>query len=121
MDLNLREIRAFIAVAEAGSFTRAALRLHLSQPALTVQIRRLEEAVGARLFDRNSRNVALTPAGRELLPLLEKSLRDMETVLRDARAMGEGTSGTIRTACLPTFAASALPELILALRQEVPR
>jgi len=67
MDLNLRDIRAFIAVAQAGSFTRAAVRLHLSQPALTVQIRRLEETLGARLFDRNSRSVALTPVGRDLL------------------------------------------------------
>jgi len=121
MDLNLRDIRALVAVAEAGSFTRAAERLHLSQPALTVQIRRLEEAVGARLFDRNSRNVALTPTGRELLPLLRKSLQDMESVLRDARALGEGDSGTIRIACLPTFAASVLPELIIGMKREVPR
>ncbi|MDR5740539.1 MULTISPECIES: LysR family transcriptional regulator [unclassified Caballeronia] len=121
MDLNLRDIRAFVAVAEAGSFTRAAERLHLSQPALTVQIRRLGEAVGARLFDRNSRNVALTPTGRELLPLLRKSMHDMENVLRDARALGEGQSGTIRIACLPTFAASVLPELIIDMKREVPR
>jgi DNA-binding transcriptional LysR family regulator len=121
MDLNLRDIRALVAVAEAGSFTRAAERLHLSQPALTVQIRRLEEAVGARLFDRNSRNVALTPTGRDLLPLLRKSLQDMENVLRDARALGEGESGTIRLACLPTFAASVLPELVIGMKRDVPR
>ncbi|MEX3934271.1 LysR family transcriptional regulator [Paraburkholderia phymatum] len=121
MDLNLRDIRALVAVAEAGSFTRAAERLHLSQPALTVQIRRLEEAVGARLFDRNSRNVALTATGRELLPLLRKSLQDMESMLRDARALGEGESGTVRVACLPTFAASVLPELIIDMKLEVPR
>ncbi|MDR5761189.1 LysR family transcriptional regulator [Caballeronia sp. LZ035] len=121
MDLNLRDIRALVAVADTGSFTRAAQRLNLSQPALTVQIRRLEEAVGARLFDRNSRNVALTPTGRELLPLLRKSLNDMENVLRDARALGEGGSGTIRLACLPTFAASMLPELIISMKREVPR
>jgi DNA-binding transcriptional LysR family regulator len=121
MDLNLREIRAFVTVANAGNFTRAAARLHLSQPALTVQIRRLEEIVGARLFDRNSRSVALTQTGRELLPLLQRSLDDMERVLRDARALGEGTSGTIRLACLPTFAASALPDLIRAFRERVPR
>lgn len=121
MDLNLRDIRAFIAVAQTGNFTRAATRLHLSQPALTVQIRRLEETVGVRLFDRNSRNVALTPAGRELLPVLQKSLRDMEHVLIDARALGDGSSGTVRMACLPTFAASLLPDLIQALKNDVPR
>ncbi|MFM0662162.1 LysR family transcriptional regulator [Paraburkholderia sediminicola] len=121
MDLNLRDIRAFIAVAQTGSFTRAATRLHLSQPALTVQIRRLEETAGMRLFDRNSRNVALTPTGRELLPLLQKSLHDMEHVLIDARALGEGTSGTVRIACLPTFAASVLPELVQEMKKAVPR
>ncbi|RKP55982.1 LysR family transcriptional regulator [Pararobbsia silviterrae] len=121
MDLNLRDIRAFVTVAQAGNFTRAATRLHLSQPALTVQIRRLEETVGARLFDRNSRSVALTQTGRELLPLLQRSLNDMEQALRDARALGEGASGTVRLACLPTFAASALPELIQAFRTRVPQ
>ena len=121
MDLNLRDIRAFVTVANAGNFTRAAVRLHLSQPALTVQIRRLEETVGARLFDRNSRTVALTQTGRELLPLLQRSLDDMERVLRDARALGEGSSGTVRLACLPTFAASALPDLIQMFRKRVPQ
>ncbi|MCI3208027.1 MULTISPECIES: LysR family transcriptional regulator [Pandoraea] len=121
MDLNLRDIRAFIAVAQNGSFTRAATQLHLSQPALTVQIRRLEETVGVRLFDRNSRNVALTPTGRELLPVLAKSLHDMEHVLIDARALGDGSSGVVRMACLPTFAASELPELIQQMNAAVPR
>jgi DNA-binding transcriptional LysR family regulator len=120
MDLNLRDIRAFIAVAQAGSFTRAAVRLHLSQPALTVQIRRLEETVGARLFDRNSRSVALTPLGRDLLPVLQKSLGDMEQVLHDARALSDGSTGTVRLACLPSFAASLLPDLIQAFRRELP-
>jgi len=120
MDLNLRDIRAFIAVAQTGSFTLAATQLHLSQPGLTVQIRRLEETIGARLFDRNSRNVALTPTGRELLPSLQKSLRDMEHVLIDARAHGIGTSGVVRIACLPTFAASVLPDLVQEVRLVIP-
>ncbi|MCM2493227.1 LysR family transcriptional regulator [Burkholderia glumae] len=121
MDLNLRELRAFVTVAQAGNFTRAAARLHLSQPALTVQIRRLEQTVGARLFDRNSRSVALTQTGRELLPLLQRSLDDMERVLRDARAFGDGAAGTVRLACLPTFAASVLPDLIREFRRRVPQ
>ncbi|KAG0164258.1 hypothetical protein DFQ28_010405 [Apophysomyces sp. BC1034] len=119
MDLNLRDIRAFVTVARTGNFTRAAVCLHLSQPALTVQIRRLEEIIGARLFDRNSRSVTLTQAGRELLPLLQHSLDDMERVLRDARALSE-RSNIVRLACLPTFAASALPHLILAFGERMP-
>jgi DNA-binding transcriptional LysR family regulator len=121
MDLNLRDIRAFIAVAQAGNFTKAAQRMHLSQPALTVQVQRIEETVGARLFDRNSRNVSLTPTGRELLPALQKVLHDMEHVLLDARALGDGSSGTVRIACLPTFAASVLPDLVREVKKRVPR
>lgn len=120
MDLNLRDLRAFVAVAQTGSFTRAASKLNLSQPALTVQIRRLEETVGARLFDRNSRTVALTSVGRELLPVLQKSLADMQRVLDDARALGDGSRGTVRIACLPSFAAGRLPALIRDFRGEAP-
>ncbi|HEY3538985.1 MAG: LysR family transcriptional regulator [Trinickia sp.] len=120
MDLNLREIRAFVAVAQTGSFTRAAARLNLSQPALTVQIRRLEETLGARLFDRNSRTVTLTSVGRELLPVLHKSLADMQRVLDDARALGDGSRGAVRIACLPSFAAGRLPALIRDFRTDAP-
>lgn len=102
MDLNLRDIRAFVTVAHAGNFTRAAARLHLSQPALTVQIRRLEDIVGARLFDRNSRSVALTQTGRELLPLLQRSLDDMERVLRDARSAKARAARCGSRACRPS-------------------
>lgn len=120
MDLNLRDIRAFVTVAQTSSFTRAAAKLNLSQPALTVQIRRLEETVGARLFDRNSRTVTLTSVGRELLPVLQRSLAEMQRVLDDARALGDGSRGTVRIACLPSFAAGRLPALLRDFRQDAP-
>ncbi len=75
MDLSLRQVRAFVSVVQAGSFTRAAALLNLSQPALTVQLRRLEEALDARLLDRTSRRVAPTRLGRELLPVFQRVLR----------------------------------------------
>jgi len=120
MDLNLRQVRAFLAVARSGSFTRAATLLHLSQPALTVQIRNLEEALQCRLFDRNSRSVDITPLGRELLPALERTLLELEAVVADAREQSAGRRGTVRVASLPSFAASLLPQVISTCRQRNP-
>ena len=81
MDLSLRQLRAFVSVAHLKSFTRAASVLHLSQPALTVQIRRLEEALAVRLLDRNTRAVELTRVGRDLVPVFQRLLRELDTVV----------------------------------------
>ena len=121
MDLNLRQLRAFVSVAQLGNFTRAAGSLHLSQPALTVQIRKLEAALRCQLLDRNSRSVTLTRIGRELLPLLQRSLQDLDTIVADTHAQGAGNLGTVRIASLPSFAASLLPGVILACRRRNPR
>jgi len=81
MNISLRQFQAFVTLARLGSFTRAARNLHLSQPALTVQIRQLEDAVGVRLFDRSTRMVEPTPVGRELAPMLERVLQEIDAVL----------------------------------------
>jgi DNA-binding transcriptional LysR family regulator len=120
MDLSLRQIRAFVYVAELGTFTRAAAMLHVSQPALTVQIRNLEGALRSRLFDRNSRSVELTRAGRDLLPLLQRALQDLDAVVANTHATSAGRGGMVRIASLPSFAASLLPDVILACRTKNP-
>ncbi len=120
MDLNLRQLRAFVAVAELGSFTRAATLLHVSQPALTVQIRKLEEALHCRLLDRTSRTVDLTRIGRDLLPTLRRTLQELDAVVADSRRQGAGHLGTVRVASLPSLASSLLPEVILACRARHP-
>jgi len=120
MDLNFRQIRAFVTVAQLKSFTRAADLLHLSQPALTVQIRKLEESLKSRLLDRNSRSVALTRAGSDLLPALQRMLREADAIVVDAHAQSVGHIGTVRIAALPSFAASLLPDAILACRARNP-
>ena len=66
LNLSARQLRAFLALAELGNFTRAAHRCHLSQPAFSAVVRGLEEALGARLFDRTTRHVELTAEGRWL-------------------------------------------------------
>jgi DNA-binding transcriptional LysR family regulator len=120
MDINLRQARAFVTVAHLGSFTRAAEALHLSQPALTVQIRNFENSLKVRVLDRSSRSVELTRIGRELLPTLERTLRDLDAVVADTHAMSAGRRGTVRVAALPSFAASLLPHVIGAMRAAEP-
>jgi len=120
MDLNLRQLRAFVTVAELKSFTRAADVLHLSQPALTVQIRKLEEALQCRVLDRTSRTVDLTRIGRDLLPSLRRTLQELDAVVVESHARGKGHLGTVRVASLPSFAASLLPEVIVACRARNP-
>lgn len=116
MDLNLRQIRAFVAVSRLGSFTRAAALLHVAQPTLTVQIRKLEEALRVRLFDRTSRSVALTQMGRDLLPVLGRLVQDLDGVIDEVRNRGAGYQGLIRIAALPTAAAALLPKAIASFR-----
>ncbi|NVO14561.1 MAG: LysR family transcriptional regulator [Rhodoplanes sp.] len=120
MDVSLRQVRSFLAVAQHRSFTRAATLLHLSQPALTVQIRNLESALGSRLLDRSNRTVDLTRTGRDLLPVFQRLLGDFDAALTDIREVGAGRLGTVRIAALPSFAASLLPQVIMACRRDNP-
>src|SRR4029450_3460481 len=85
MRVTFGQVRGFVTVASTGSFTQAAEALHLSQPALTTRIRQLEEALDIRLFDRNTRSVALTDAGRMLLPIFLRLVGDLEGAVMKAR------------------------------------
>ncbi len=109
---GIRPIRAFLAVARLGSFTRAAAELHVSQPALTVQIHQLEESLSVQLFDRNKRHVALSSSGRELLKPLEKILADIEALMAASHDLTGLRSGSVAVASLPSVASSLLPAVI---------
>ena len=120
MDVNLRQVRAFVTVAQLKSFTRAATLLHISQPALTVQVHKLEDILAVRLLDRNSRTVEITRVGRELLPVFQRILRELDTVIVDTRALANQRQGVVRIATLPSFAAGPLPALISRFRRAHP-
>lgn len=117
---DLRHIRAFLALARARSFTRAAAELNMSQPTLTVQIQRLEAQVGVKLFDRNKRHVALTQAGRDLLVPLERILVDIESIATSTEELLAHRRGLVTVAALPSMAATLLPRAIKALSASHP-
>jgi DNA-binding transcriptional LysR family regulator len=120
MAYSLPQLRAFVTLADERSFTRAARRLNLSQPALTVQIRNLELSFGGKLFDRDPGGVALTRVGGELAPRLRRLLSDLDGVMSEARDIADGRRGTIRIAALPSFSAGRLPDLVARFRATNP-
>jgi len=99
----LRHIRYLLAVAEQGSFTRAAEVLHVSQPTLSQQIRQLEETLGTVLLDRSGRRVRLTDAGEVWARHAKLALRDLDSGARAIHDVAELSRGSIRLAATPTF------------------
>jgi DNA-binding transcriptional LysR family regulator len=93
--LNLNDLHAFLAVAESQSFSRAASRLHLTQPAVSKRVQALESALGARLFDRVGKQVYLTDAGRTLRPRAESLLRQAQDTQRLLQELGDQVSGSL--------------------------
>jgi DNA-binding transcriptional LysR family regulator len=118
--ITFSQIRGFVTVASTNSFRQAAEALNLSQPALTQRIQQLEEGLELRLFDRNTRTVELTEAGRELLPVFLRIVNDLEGAVINARDRAARAGSMIRLACLPSCAASFLPEIIRRFRADRP-
>ena len=119
--MELRQIRSFIAVAHALSFSRAARQLHLSQPALSTQIKLLEAHLEAELLQRNRRTVQLTPAGEAFLADAEILVRHVaEMELRIAR-IAAGELGHIRIGFVASAALEIVPAVVLAFRKQYPR
>ena len=112
MNVGLRHFEAFLTIVRMGNFTRAATALNLSQPALTVQIRQLEEELGIRLFDRNTRRVMLTEPGREFVAPLERLLVDIDSIVRHASDFRKRRRGVVAVAALPSVAEGILPDAI---------
>ena len=93
--MELQQLRYFCAIADTGSFTRAAEQTHVSQPSLSQQIRKLEDELGARLFDRLGRAIQLTELGRSFLPRARAILRDLEAARSDVVERKLSISGPI--------------------------
>jgi DNA-binding transcriptional LysR family regulator len=117
MNLEFAELRQFLVLAEELHFRKASKRLFVSQPALSKQIQRLEEKVGGPLFARTRRKVALTEAGRVLIPLAQELLRDSEIAFDLAKEAAEGRAGTLRIGFGIATVSEILPRTILRFRR----
>lgn len=118
--LELRHLRYFRVVADELHFGRAAARLAVAQPTLSVQIKRLEAMVGARLFDRHTRLVSLTDAGRTLDEAARRILRDVDTAVEATREVHAGHAGVLRVGFGPTLMLSTLAHVVRTYRLRHP-
>lgn len=118
--IELRHLRYFLAVAEDLHFRRAAERLYISQPGLSRQIKQLEEQIGCPLFERNNRNVALTPAGTYLKVEVAGMLRKLDGVVQHARLLHQGMEGRLNFGYVGSAMQDIIPELFLRFRAERP-
>ena len=114
--IDLKPLRQFIALAEELHFGRAAARLHMTQPPLTLAIQALERKLGAPLFERTQRSVALAPAGQALLPEVRRLLLAADDLPRRARAAAAGLSGHLRLAFVSSIAYGPMPGWLRTFR-----
>jgi DNA-binding transcriptional LysR family regulator len=110
--MELRDLRSFVAVAQHRNFSRAAEQLHVSQPALSEQIRKLEDELGAALFERTSRGAVLTDAGEAFLPQARGVLAQADVAAESVRMVAEGVAGTLTIGFIDSAALGILPALI---------
>ncbi len=120
INCEILDLRAFQTVVELESFHRAADALHISQPALTRRIQKLEQAIGAPLLDRTTRHVAPTAIGQEVIPLVRRMLEEFDGSLFALKDGGSQRRGLITMACVPTAAFYFLPTVIKTFSQNFP-
>ncbi|MBF2981091.1 LysR family transcriptional regulator, partial [Pseudomonas aeruginosa] len=119
--MTVKQLRAFLAVAQSLSFAQAGERLHLSQPALSLAIKSLEESLGGPLLERTTRSVSLTPEGETLLPLALRLLADWDNTEELLRQHFTLQLGKVSIAAMPSFAGNLLPLVLKTFRERHPR
>jgi len=118
--LDLRRLRYFVVVASERNFTRAAERLHIAQPALSRQVRQLENELGVELLHRTTHSVELTAAGQELLERGARVLDDADALWRTMRGFGSGTVGRVVVAYGTSAGYDTAPRLLRAIAERLP-
>ncbi len=118
--MEIHQLRYFVAIADTGSFSRAAAECRVAQPSLSQQIIKLERELGQRLFDRLGRTTALTEAGRELLPHARRILAEVQAIESQSPNTFDPTGGRISVGAIPTIAPYLLPGTIHRLMGDYP-
>jgi DNA-binding transcriptional LysR family regulator len=118
---DLDDLHAFRAVAEIGNFRRAAEAVHISQPAFSRRIEKLEGALGVRLLDRTTRRVSLTAVGREFARKVQTLLDDLDGILLATRGVAATRMGEVTVACVPSTVYYCVSEVIKRFRAEFPK
>ncbi|MEQ3551052.1 LysR substrate-binding domain-containing protein [Pseudonocardia nematodicida] len=121
MDVDVAVLRSFVVLADEKHFARAAVRLHIEQPALSQRIKRLERRTGVQLFVRDTRNVHLTEAGLEFAAAVTDVLERLDAAVDRARETAAGARGALRIAYTLSVGYEALPELLGRVEQALPR
>ncbi len=119
--MQIHQLRYFCAVARTGSFTRAAQHEHLAQPSLSQQVRKLEDELGTRLFDRLGRTVRLTQMGEAFLPRAEAILRQVGAAKLEIQEMAGTEQGKLVIGAIPTIAPYFLPSCLASFARKFPR
>lgn len=120
MNMEIKDMRAFYAIVEEGNISHAAQRLDIAQPALSRQMKRLESSLGVQLFERGSRRIRLTDAGRVMYSRVEHILGMVDGTVREITEIGSGVAGSIRLGTITTSGAMLLPELISEFHSRYP-
>ena len=119
MNISIRQLTAFISVADNGSFTRASDQMHLTQSAVSGLIKELESSLGIVLFDRTTRQLSLSVVGHHLLPQARRILNEMQLFENEASSLTSLAQGQVRLA-VSQFAASSMPAVIAQFAKEYP-
>ena len=119
--MELHQLRYFCAVADTGSFSRAAEQSHVSQPSLSQQILKLEDELGARLFDRLGRSVRLTELGKTFLPRARAVLRELEAARGDVVEQKDSIAGSVTIGAIPTVAPYLFPRVLTTFSKKFPQ
>lgn len=121
MKPTVRQLGAFVAVAQSRSLAEASERIHLSQPAISIALGKLEDTVGGKLFSRGTRQLTLTPEGEAFLPVAIRLLNDWTEAFQDLDELFSKKRGKVAVAALPTLAAGLLPGVIADFHDRYPR